>query len=290
MYVGRGPRRAPWARMRNQNRHRNVLCALALAAGAVLSSTSAARAQEELEAPPAAEPDPSLARIGFIEATGAYGVQFGTTDYLPAGSPGQYMHPIVHGFGVGGTLGVALMPGLDVVANYEYTNARSREGSLTGVIDEVQGFIEYHTIVAGLRVSVPVGFGAIQAELAGGVVLPYETELQITYGPALAGLPTPITGTGTRISHYSVGFGGHGQIGYRLPIAGPLYAALNVRLRTFEAENSGETTELRNFVTDFEAQPPTATDATISHGEGAARPTTNSVQDVRGQLAIGAMF
>ena len=226
----------------------------------------------------------------LIEASGAYGVQFGTTDYLPSGAPGQWQHPIVHGFGVGGTAGVVLDPAVALVANYEYSNARSRHGQLTGVIDDVQGSIDYHTIVAGVRLMAPLPFGALQAELAGGVLLPYETLLEVTYGPALGQLPTPITGTGTRITHYSVGFGGHALMGYRIPLGDMFHLALNVKYRLFESENSGETTELNNFVTDYEALPPTATTATIPHGENAAQPTTNSVQDVRGQLVLGAMF
>ncbi len=226
----------------------------------------------------------------FIEATGAYGLQFGRTDYLPSGGPTNYEHPIAHGFGVGATAGVNLIPGVALMANYEYSNARTRQGWMPGIIDEVQGKLDYHTIVAGIRLSVPAGIGFFQAEFGVGVLLPFETELNIAYGPQLAGLPTPITGTGSMISNYSVGFGGHGMVGYRIPIAGVLYTAINLKLRTFESENSGETTQLRNFVTDFTAQPPTATTADISHGEGAARPTTQSVQDVRLQLAFGAEF
>ena len=227
-------------------------------------------------------------RYGFVEATGAYGVQFGETDYLPAGAVGDWQHPIVHGFGVGGTAGVVVLPGLALIANYEYANARSRTGSLDGVIEEVQGEISYHTITAGARLWVPLPFGAVQGEMAFGVVLPYETELNVQYGAGLA--PAGIAGAGRRIDEYSVGFGGHALLGYLIPIGDVFYTALNVKLRTFEAENSGERTRLTNFVTDFEAQPPTATTADIRYGDGAARPVTNSVQDVRLQLALGARF
>ncbi|MDQ3035700.1 MAG: hypothetical protein M3Y87_25060 [Myxococcota bacterium] len=242
--------------------------------------------EQELEAR-AQQPD-ARPSMGFVEATGAYGVQFGETNYLPAGAVGSYQHPIVHGYSVGGTAGITLIPGLSVIANYEYTDARSRTGSIQGVVDEAQGFIDYHTIVAGLRLSVPVGFGAIQAEVAGGVVLPFESELRLTYGAALA--PLGIAGSGSMIESYSVGFGGHGMIGYRIPIFDVFYTAINFKLRTFQSENSGERTVLRNFVTDFEAQPPVATDGEVIHGEGAERPLTTSVQDVRLQLAIGAQF
>lgn len=227
----------------------------------------------------------------FVEGTGSYGVQFGETSYLPSGAPGQYMHPIVHGFAVGGTAGVFVVHDtVALVANYEYTNARSRHGSITGVLDDVQGSIEYHTATVGMRLRAPTGFGAFHAEAAGGVVFPYETELQFDYGAALTQLPTPITGTGLRTDHYSVGFGGSALIGYEIPIFDCFYLAVNAKLRLFEAENAGETTDLDNVVTDFAATPPTATDATIAYGNGAAQPSTNSVQDVRLQLALGAAF
>lgn len=226
----------------------------------------------------------------LIEATGSYGLQLGTTDYLPAGAVGDWQHPFVHGFGVGATAGVFVDPQIALIANYEYSNARTMTGSLTGVIDEVQGTIDYHTLVAGMRVMAPLPFGAFQAEFAGGVVFPYQTELDIDHGPVLAQLPTPITGTGTRISHYSVGVGGHGLIGYRLPLGDMFYLALNLKIRVFETENSGETTEYRNFVTDYNAVPPTATTATVPNGDGAARPSTSVAADGRLQLAVGANF
>ncbi len=237
------------------------------------------------------EPAPPPRHMFFLEATGAYGIQFGDTPYLPSGGPTDYQHPIVHGFGVGGTAGVYVIPDtLAIIANYEYDRSISREGVLTGVLDEVQGLIQYHTAMLGLRLRVPVGFGAIRAEVSGGVLFPFQTELSYQYGAGLSQLPTPITGTGTRTDFYSVGFGGSGLIGYEMPLFGPLYLAINIRLRTFQTENSGERTELRNFVTDFTALPPTATDGTVTYGNGAARPSTYSVQDARLQLAIGAAF
>lgn len=264
--------------------------------GVVMIAPSA-RAQEEVRVvevegaePPETvqRPDDARPSIAFIEATGAYGVQFGETDYLPAGAIGDYMHPIVHGYGVGGTAGLTVLPGLALIANYEYSNARSRTGQINGVLDEVQGFISYHTITAGVRYFVPLPFGALQAELGAGVVLPFETELEFQYNANLAA--AGITGTGRRIDEYSVGFGAHAMFGYLIPIGDVFYTALNVKFRTMESENSGERTRLENFVTDFEAQPPTATTGEIRYGDGAARPSTNSVQDVRFQLALGARF
>lgn len=224
----------------------------------------------------------------FVEATGAYGVQFGETDYLPAGAVGDWQHPIVHGYSVGATAGFMIMPSMALIAEYDYTSAQSRTGRIDGLLDEVQGEIDYHTITAGARFFVPLPYGSFQAELGAGVVLPFETELRFQYAPTLA--PVGISGTGTRIDEYSVGFGAHALFGYLIPIGDVFYSSLNVKFRTFESENSGERTRLTNFVTDFEGQPPTATTGEVRYGDGAARPSTNSVQDVRLQIALGARF
>jgi hypothetical protein len=251
---------------------------LAVAVLVVPFAASPARAQDRRD-------DWSRPHV-LLEASGGGGVQFGETDYLPAGTPGNYRHPLVLGFAVGGTAGLALDRHIALVANYEYSNAQSQRGDLMGVLDEVQGSIEYHTVALGVRLSAPLPFGWLQAELAGGFLFPFQTEIELTYGPALAQLPSPITGTGRRIDYYDVGFGGHGMIGYRLPLGDVLYMAANLKMRLFESENSGNRTELQNFVTDFAAPSPTTT--TIHYGEGAATPSTYSVQDFRLHLAIGA--
>jgi hypothetical protein len=235
------------------------------------------------ERPQVAQPS-----IGFVEATGAYGVQFGETDYLPAGAVGDWMHPMVLGYAFGGTAGISLAPGVALIANYEYSRAESREGQIDGAVDVVQGEIDYHTIVGGARFYVPLPYGAIQAELGLGVLLPFQTEITVQYAGALASV---IGEEGSRIDRYSIGFGGHGMFGYMMPIGDVFYTALNLKLRLFEAENSGETTTFNNFVTDYTSQPlPTVTTGEVPHGDGAAQPSTNSVQDVRVQLALGARF
>jgi hypothetical protein len=226
----------------------------------------------------------------LIEGTGGYGFQFGETEYLPSGAGDIYQHPMVHGYSVGGTLGVFLDPNLALIATYEYASAQSSRGDVPGVIDRIEGSIDFHTATAGLRLYHPIGFGRIRGELALGVLFPYSTELTVTHGAGLTQLPMPITGEGTRRDNYSVGFGGHAALGYEFPIVAGLYGALQVKYRLFQSENSGETTELRNFVTDYEAAPPRAVDATITHGDGAERPVTTSVQDVRLQATLGWMF
>ena len=223
--------------------------------------------------------------IFFIEASAATGVQLGDTEYLPSGTPGDWQFPLVYGFGVGGTAGVMVGDQIALVGTYMYQRAQTRDGELDGALTNVEGRIDYHTALGGVRLYVPTGFGAFRGEVAVGVVFPHETVLQVDYGPGLALLPQPVTGSGFRTSNFSVGFGGQARIGYEIPIAGPLYAALDVQLQVFQAENSGETTELENFVVDFEA--PRPVNATILHGDGAERPETRGVASGLGVLSLG---
>lgn len=229
--------------------------------------------------------DPYADSILFIEAAAATGVQLGETDYLPSGTPGDWQFPLVYGFGVGGTAGIMVGDQVALVVNYQYQRAQSRDGQLDGAITNVEGRIDYHTLLAGLRLYVPTGFGAIRGELSVGVVFPHSTVVQVDYGPALGALPQPIVGSGFHTSNYSVGIGGGARIGYEIPIWGPLYAALDLQLQVFQSENSGYTEEFENFVTDFTA--PEAIDATIEFGDGAARPRTRGVSSGLGVLSLG---
>lgn len=223
--------------------------------------------------------------IFFLEASGATGVQLGDTSYLPSGTPGDWQFPLVYGFGVGGTVGVMVGDNIALVGSYMYQRAQSRDGNLEGALTNVEGRIDYHTALGGIRLYVPTGFGAFRGEVAVGVVFPHDTRIQFDYGPGLALLPQPITGSGFQTEKFSVGFGGQARIGYEIPIYGPLYAALDLQLQVFQSENSGETTTLENFVVDFEA--PTAVNATILHGDGAARPETRGVSSGLGVLSLG---
>lgn len=250
-----------------------VVCSLASMAGA-------AQAQEETGVPD----------VAFIEATGAGGFQVGETNYLPSSSSTDFQFPLVYSFGVGGTGGLMLGDTVAFIVNYQYSRGQTRDGSIPGVLDNVEGRIDYHTLLGGLRLYVPTGFGALRGDLAVGVLFPHSTVIQYDYGAGLSQLPTPITGSGFMVENFSVGYGGQARLGYQIPIFGPLYAAVDAALEVYQTENSGETTELTNFVTDFTEQPPVAVDAVILHGDGAARPVASSVSSGRVQLTIGAMF
>ncbi len=235
----------------------------------------------------AAQPPPPPP-TGFVEATGAYGFQLGSTQYLPDGSPQQYEHPMFHGYAIGATAGYFLAPQLALIASWEYAASTSREGELDGVLSRVQAEIDYHTAVIGLRLYQPAGIGLLRAELGLGLLFPHQTRLEMEYGPALAA--AGISGTGVREDEYGLGFGGHAVLGYEVPIHGPLYAAASLKLKVFQTDDDGETTRLRNLVTDFGGEPPVAIDADLEHGDGGAEPSTRSVQEARLQLALGVRF
>lgn len=221
----------------------------------------------------------------LFELNGAWGGQIGDTDYLPSGAPDNYEHPLVQGPGAGGSIGLLLLPNVAVVGSYDYTWATTVTGDVPGVIDDVRGTIDYHAFGLGLRLIEPIGFGRIRAELGGDVLLPFETRLVVEHGAALG--QVGITGTGEAVSTYSVGIGAHALIGYELPIGDHFYLSPTLRIRVFQSENAGETTTYRNFVTDYTASPPTAVDAEVRYGDGAARPETHAVADARALLSLG---
>ncbi|HEX8108912.1 MAG TPA: hypothetical protein VF516_14370 [Kofleriaceae bacterium] len=230
--------------------------------------------------------------MGFVEAEGGWGFQLGELAYLPDEKPTRYKHPLVTGWSGGLTGGWFVGNDLAVIGSYQYRTASTREGSITGVLDRIQGHIHYHTFALGVRMYRATGPGRLRAEFAVGLAFPFHTELEYDYGPALA--LAGIRGTGTRIENYDLGYGAQAQIGYELPVAeipyGSLYVALALELRAFQSRNWGRSTELDNFVTDLAAMPPTATTATIDNENGAAPPRQYAVSDVTLRLAIGARF
>jgi hypothetical protein len=231
----------------------------------------------------------ALPALGFVEVTGSYGFQFGETEFLPDGE-GEFRHPLVHGYALGATGGAVLTPGIAVIANYEYTRARSRTGEIPLIIDRIRGRVSYHTAVAGVRIWRRVGITRLRAELAAGLMFPHEKRATVEYGPALAAIPDPITGTGRRVREFGIGYGGHGLLGVEVPLGMGLYLAGSLKVKAFQADNDGEQTRLENFVVDLAVEEPVAVTAVIPHGDRAAPPTTSSVQDVRLQFAIGTTF
>lgn len=245
-----------------------------------LTLAGAAAAQEESTGAKVVVEQPS---VGFIEATGGYGFQFGEQDYLPTGG-GDYKNPLTNGYSVGATAGWTFTPGLALFGNWEYARSNSRDGSVTSALDAVQGVIDYHTIALGLRWTRAIGPGRLYGELAGGVILPFETQIQYDYASGMAA--ASISGTGTKTDEYNLGVGAYGQLGYQWDLYDRFYLSTALRLKGFQSNNDGKQTRLANFVTDFTA--PQAMNMAIDYDSaGPVAPRTYSVQDLRLQVALG---
>lgn len=240
-------------------------------------------------APPPRERTP---HIGFAELTASWGFQLGVQDYVPDGTATSYKHPITTGWAFGAIAGWEFLPQLFLIGNYEYSFASSRKGEVENALDEVQGKISYHLATIGLRSTRRLGPGFLLSDFSIGIVFPFETKLEYQYSPALAGLPTPIEGSGERRHEYDWGIGAAAQVGYQLPIVNGTYLSLALRVKSLQTNDNGEKIVLENFVTDFMAPAPADAEIEIEDdiSGGAQRPTTYSVQAIRALLAIGYRF
>lgn len=224
---------------------------------------------------------------GFLELAGDFGFQFGEQEYVPTGVPGESEHPLTSGLGFNATGGIRLTGGLDLVLDYVYGSAESRDGQVTGILTSVLGSIDYHAITTGVRTGRVLGPGRIYGELAIGVILPFDTRLEYEYGQVMNQMG--ISGEGVRVEHYNLGVGAHGEAGYQLALGYGVYLGTALRIQGFQSNNDGESTEYDNFVVDFTA--PQAMTMEVNHGtDGAATPSTYAVQDLRLHIDLGYRF
>ncbi len=233
-----------------------------------------------------AEPHPPT--IGFVEAFGNWGVNFGQTDYVPDGRPFTTKYPFANGFGGGVTVGLIVLPDwMSVILDYRYAHTGTRTGSLNGVLSNVQGTLDSHSFTAGIRVENRLGPGSVYSEMALGTLLPFHTTIELEYVPGLAAIG--IAGKGTKTDDYRYALGGHAELGYHYDLPLRLYVGLGIRIATFQGSNAGKRTTLENFVTDFTAPVPMTT--SFGHStDGPIAPTTYSVQDIRLNLSFGYRF
>ncbi len=256
---------------------------------AIRSLVAALVVASSVLAAPAAEAQQTDERRFFIEGNIGGGISIGDVDYLPAGDPGDWSFPVVYGWAFGGTLGYMLHENIGFFGSYTHSRNETRDGQISGLVDRVEGRLNYNAASAGLRLLVPLGIGSIRGDLGVAVIFPHARVRHYEYAPTIGQFGFDVEGTGRQIENFSVGLGAHGRLGYQIPIYGPIYVAGDAELQIFQSENSGETTEYENFV-DFEQSPPTVRNDLVLHGDGAAQPQTASVQNVRLMFSVGAQF
>lgn len=254
----------------------------------VVGAAPAHADQEAAPGEPAAR-EPRPPKRGFIEGYGNWGFNLGRTDYVPDGLPGESKHPLANGFGVGATAGVTVVSDwLSIIADYRYGRTSTREGDIMGVLDKAEGKLTFHAITAGVRIDNRLGAGSVYAQLHAGIVLPFETRLELEYAPELAAVG--IMGEGRREEEFGIAIGAQAELGYHVELPQRLYLGAGLRLAAFQGNNAGKETSFTNFVNFSDEQPMPVT-TTIHHGTNApVTPTTYSIQDVRLNVSIGYMF
>ena len=224
------------------------------------------------------------ADLGFVELNGGYGFQLGEQEYLPT-SGGDYKHPLTNGFAIGVTGGWEFLRGLALIGNWEWASSSSREGEVPNAYETVEGTIAYHTIAVGVRWTRALGPGRLSGELAGGVLLPFETVVHYDYADAMSGAVG--ASSGRQVDEYNLGFGAYGQLGYQWDLLPRLYVTTALRLKSFQSHNDGAETRYEDVVrlTD---QGPQMVNTTVAYdSDGPVAPRTYSVQDLRLQIAFG---
>lgn len=226
--------------------------------------------------------------VAFVEASGGYGLQFGEQEYMPT-SDGSYKNPLTNGYAFGLTAGWEFVPGLALIGNWEYARSQSLNGEVPNVLDKIDGIIDYHTLSVGLRWMRELGPGVLYGELGAGVVLPFETEVVFDYNPAMGALD--ISGSGSKVDEYNLGFGAYGQAGYQWSLTPELYVSAGLRVKSYQSDNDGKETRIKNFLDMESLASPHVMDATIKYdsdgGAGTVAPKTYSAQDLRALLAVG---
>jgi hypothetical protein len=242
----------------------------------------------ESAADPADPSDPAYPHRGFVEIEGNWGVNLGQLPYVPDGPPGHTKHPFANGFGGGATVGVAVARRwLYVIVDYRYAHASPRDGSIFGVLTNIHGSLDFHTLTAGVRLEHRAGPGSLYSQMALGVVFPFHTTLRYTYAPEVAAIG--LAGIGTDVENYGVAIGGLGELGYHVALPSHFTIGAGLRIEAFESNNDERLSVLTNFVLNFAAPTP-VTFVTNHTTSGPVPPITYSIQDVRLQIALGYRF
>lgn len=245
----------------------NLAFAFAVATLAVPAAASTAHAQTA--------PRPARA---FVEGGLGYGWALSTADFVEVDNGTRYHGPSASGVALDLTGGVRVAPGLFVVADVAWGQARTIEGvNQDGDTDRTK--VSHVSLSVGARTALPVGPGRLYAQMSLGLVTPFDA----VRTQEMANGESRTTTVG-----YNTGTGGRAEMGYQVDVASKVYLGAGLRLETFATDNVGRTrvrvdqpsgnTETDTFTTDPDA------------GNNTRRAQALSLQDVRFRLDVGVRF
>lgn len=246
---------------------------LARAALCAASLSSVALAQPA--ATPVAAPAP--AHRGFIEGGLAYGYQMSNSQYVEVNNGTLLKGPSSQGVALDLAGGYALVPNVAIMADLQWAHASTRTGQNNdGDTEELS--VSFTSLALGLRTTVPVGRGEVYAQLALGIVLPFETELDENRG----GGETRNTTIG-----YNSGIGARGEMGYHFALNERMYLGAGLRLQAFATDNVGKQ---RVRTEQPSGQVERETYSTNPDGNNTRDAEALSLQDVRLRIGFGYRF
>lgn len=224
-----------------------------------------------------AQPAPTEAR-GFVEGGLGYGWAPSSGPYVEVSNGTQLASASAQGPGLDLAAGVRVVPGLFVMVDLAWSSARTIEGEDQDG-DTSRTKVSATSLAIGLRTTRPLGRGRLYADLALGMVLPFES----VRSEHMANGESRTTTIG-----YNTGTGARAEMGYQVPVSGGVYVGGGLRIEAFATDNIG-----RERVRVDQPSGDTETDTYTTDpdgGNGTRRAESVSLQDVRLRLDVGYRF
>lgn len=216
-------------------------------------------------------------RKGFVELGLGYGYALSNADFLEVDTGTNLDPPHASGAALDVAAGYALAPGFALVGGFQRTWATTIKG-LDQDGDEQEYSWGYWNFTVGARAVTPLGPGAFYAQLALGVVLPFETE-RFEWRNNNETRETTIG--------YNSGFGAASEAGYQYPLNPRMYLAGGLRLQAYSTDNVGRE---RIRVDQPSGDVDRTTYSRDPDAPNADRAEALSVQDLRLRVGFGLRF
>ena len=214
---------------------------------------------------------------GFVELGLGYGYGLSTSDFLEVDQGTKLDSPHASGPALDLAGGYAFAPNLAVFGDLQWAYASTIEGQNDN--GETQQYtVDYTSLGVGLRTTAPIGPGEVYAQLALGVVFPFETERaqHMTNGDSR-----------TTTIGYNSGFGARGELGYHYALNQRMYLLGGVRVQAFATDNVGRE---RVRVEQPSGNVDRETYSTDPNAPNTSQAEALSVQDLRLRIGFGIRF